>query len=185
MKNALVLHGTSSNSGSNWFPWLKRELVANGYVVEVPNLPEADNPNIDTYNEYLLNNYKFDENTVIIGHSSGAVEILGLLNDYRFPAIKLKACFLVGAFKGDLDWDALKGMVKDFDYAKIAAHSSKFVFIHSDDDPYCPIADAKDLCMKLHGSFVEFQGQGHFSFEANPKFDTFPDLLEIIQDEAV
>jgi len=194
MKNALILHGTSSDHTSNWFPWLERELINLGYEVWTPDLSNADHPNIKRYNEYLLNHYakmgdwsmnwEFNNDSILIGHSSGAVEILGLLNDPNFPDdVKVKACFLVGAFKGDLGWDSLNGMASDFDYERIKNHCPKFIFIHSDDDPYCPIEETRDLCRQVNGKFKEFKGQGHFSYEGNPKYDKFPELLEIIKQE--
>ena len=94
VKNALILHGTDADHTHNWFPWLQKELETLGYELWVPNLPSADHPNIKRYNQFLLNyrgpsgtspiNWKFDEESIIIGHSSGAVEILGLLNDPEF-----------------------------------------------------------------------------------------------------
>lgn len=194
MKNALILHGTDADHTHNWFPWLEKELTDLGYTVWVPDLPQADHPNIKRYNELLLNHYEsagdwtmsweFDENSIIIGHSSGAVEILGLLNDPAFPNdIKIKACFLIGAFKGDLGWETLGGMNEDFDFERIKSKCPKFVFIHSDNDPYCPINDARDLCKQVNGKFVEINGQGHFTVSLDPKYTEFPELLGIIKNE--
>lgn len=186
MKNVLVLHGTNADHTQNWFPWLERELQNLGCEVWVPDLPQADHPDIRRYNEFLLDrsaNWKFDKSSVIIGHSSGAVEILGLLNDPSFPDVTVGACFLVGAFKGDLGWESLGGMVENFDFDRIKQRSSKFVFIHSDDDPYCPIDDARDLCRQLDGEFIELAGQGHFTASLNPRYTAFPELIEAVASE--
>jgi hypothetical protein len=195
MKNALILHGTDADHTQNWFPWLDEELTKLGYEVWVPDLPQADHPNIVRYNNYLLEsnyenadqktNWDFNEESIIIGHSSGAVEILGLLNDTQFPKdVKIRACFLVGAFKSDLGWESLRGMAGKFDYGAIKKKCPKFVFVHSDNDPYCPIKDARDLCTQLGGKFIEIPGQGHFTVSLDSKFTIFPELLEIIKGEA-
>jgi predicted alpha/beta hydrolase family esterase len=105
MKNALILHGTDSNSSANWFPWLKTELEAEGYAVWVPDLPHAEKPNIERYNKFLLShtNWIFSEESIVIGHSSGAVAILGLLQSLP-ETVVVEKCFLVGSFKDDLGW---------------------------------------------------------------------------------
>lgn len=195
MKNALILHGTDASHEQNWFPWLENKLIDLGYLVWVPDLPQAYHPNIDRYNLFLLNHritdgiwgmsWEFNSDSIIIGHSSGAVEILGLLNDPAFPNdVKVKACFLVGAFKGDLGWETLKGMNKEFDFDLIKSRCSKFVFIHSENDPYCPIDDTRELCKQVEGKFINLPGQGHFTVLLNPKYTVFPKLLEIIKIEA-
>jgi predicted alpha/beta hydrolase family esterase len=185
MKNALILHGTDADHNEHWFSWLEKELTKLGYTVWVPDLPQADHPNIERYNKFLLgSDFKFNSETIIIGHSSGAVEILGLLNDPNFPKdVKVKACFLVGAFKGDLGWESLKGMKTDFDYELVKQKSSKFIFIHSDNDPYCPIEDTRDLCKQVDGKFIEIPEQGHFNTGFDPKYKEFPELAEIIKNE--
>lgn len=151
MKNALILHGTNGSSSENWFPWLKGELEQRGYTVWLPDLPHAEKPNIETYNKFILSNkdWEFNEESIIIGHSSGAVEILGLLAVLS-EDIQVNKCFLVGSFINDLGWDSLKELfLKPFDFNTIKKHAKEFIFIHSDNDPYCPLDHAQYLTEKL------------------------------------
>ncbi|MCL5438657.1 MAG: alpha/beta hydrolase [Patescibacteria group bacterium] len=165
MKNALILHGTNSNSSANWFPWLKKELEKLRYKVWVPNLPFSEKPNIQRYNNFIFSNkdWEFDNDSVIIGHSSGAVEILGLLE--ALPnTTTVDKCILVGSFMNNLGWDSLKELfLKPFDFKQIKKHAKEFVFIHSDNDPYCPLEHAKYLSKQLGGKLIVKKGQGHFS----------------------
>ncbi len=165
MNNALILHGTGANSSANWFPWLKAELEKRHYKVWVPDLPDSDQPNIETYNNFLLSNknWMFNKDSIIIGHSSGAVEILGLLEALPKDVV-INKCFLIGSFKDDLGWDSLKKLfIKPFDFKKIKTHAKEFIFIHSNDDPYCPLEHAKYLSKKINGKLIIKDGQGHFS----------------------
>src|SRR5882724_6299930 len=105
----------------NWFPWLQEKLEAKGWNVWVPDLPHAEKPNIQRYNQVLLEGswIQNSEETILIGHSSGSVAILGLLESLPENK-KVKACYLVGAFKNDLEWDALSDLfLKPFDFSKI------------------------------------------------------------------
>src|SRR5664279_4804219 len=104
MKNAIILHGTDATSKDNWFPWLRKELRNDGWKVWVPDLPKANKPNIERYNKFLFANKEFhvDQETVFIGHSSGAVAILGLLQELPADVVVDRA-ILVGAFNKDLD----------------------------------------------------------------------------------
>lgn len=179
MKNALILHGTDSNSSANWFPWLKNELEKKGYKVWVPDLPHAEKPNIERYNNFLLSNkdWVFDDESIIIGHSSGAVEILGLLQSFPEGTV-VNTCILVGSFKDDLGWDSLKELfLKPFDFEKIKQHAKQFIFIHSDNDPYCPLQHAEYLSQKVNGKLIVIKGQGHFS----GKEVTIPQIVEEIK----
>jgi pimeloyl-ACP methyl ester carboxylesterase len=103
IKKALLLHGTGGDSNCNWFPWLRAELENAGWAVWVPDLPHADKPNIRRYNEYILSNkdWVFDDNTIVVGHSSGAVAALGLLQALPESA-KVAKAILVGSFSDTL-----------------------------------------------------------------------------------
>lgn len=184
MKNALILHGTGGNSKENWFGWLKKQLEDDGWQVWVPDLPQADKPNIERYNQYLLTNTKLQLNkdSIIIGHSSGAVAILGLLEALP-DNIAIDTCYLVGAFKDDLNWEALEELfLKPFNFEKIKTKAKRFVFIHSDNDPYCPLEHAKYLSAKLGGELIIVPGQKHFSVGTmGEAYTKFPLLLEKIR----
>lgn len=186
MKQALILHGTDATPQSNWFTWLKGKLEKDGYKVWLPQLPNSDTPNTKVYTDFLLSepDFTFDDETIIIGHSSGAVEVLHLLQ--KLPDdTKIKAAFLVSAFKDDLGWDALGGLFDEpFDFASIKTKAGKFTFLHSDNDPYCPIEHVQYLSGQVGGELIIKSGQGHFNTELGEQYKVFPELLEIIRENA-
>lgn len=187
MKRAVILHGTRADHTHNWFPWLKTELEKLGYKVWVPDLPQADRPNMERYNEFLLGQgWDFRDN-LIIGHSSGAVAILGLLQALP-EQTKINTAFLVGSFtkrlSEDPSWDMLTELFyKPFNFEAIKKKAGKFIFVHSDNDPFCPLEQAQDLHGKLGGEFVLMPGMGHFTQKLDPKFDKFPELLKLIREK--
>lgn len=178
MKNALLLHGTDASSASNWFPWLRRELIEKGYDVWVPDLPHAEKPNIQRYNKFIFaHGFVFTSSSVLIGHSSGAVAILGLLEALPND-IQVDTCILVGSFRNDLGWESLKELfIKPFDFKKIKSRARKFIFIHSDNDPYCPLEHAAYLSAQLHGTLLVKHGEAHFS----GNHVTIPEILELLK----
>lgn len=182
MKNALILHGTGGNSQSNWLPWLKKELEKKDYKVWVPNLPQSDKPSIKRYNKFIFKNkdWQFNNESIIIGHSSGAVAILGLLQHLPENII-VDTCILVGSFKDNLNWQALDDLFKEpFNYSKIKKQAKKIIFIHSDNDPYCPLEHAQYLSKKVNGELIIKKDQGHFNLEKGVQYKKFPLLLKLI-----
>lgn len=186
MKNALILHGTDGSSRGHWFPWLKSQLEAEGYRVWVPDLPGADRPNAKRYTEFLMSNndWQFNDQRVIIGHSSGAVEILNLLQALP-EGTKIRLGILVGSFSSDLakqpEWNTLTGLFETtFDFELIKNRAEKLVFFHSDNDPYCPIEQAKYLADQTSSEFIILPGKGHFSSESNPPVMELPEILPLI-----
>ena len=181
----LILHGTRSDHTKHWFPWLKAELEKLGHEVWVPDLPNANRPNIGNYNKLLLNSGWDFNDSVVIGHSSGAVAILGLLPELPNGA-KIKTAILAGSFTKRLSqspsWEMLRELFEEpFDYEAIKQKADNFLFVHSRDDPVCDIDQARELCRQVKGEMIEFDQMGHFTTSHNPKFTKFPELLEIIK----
>ncbi len=80
MKTAIILHGTLGSPGGNWFQWLKNELEEKGLNVWLPQLPQAEQPSLRKWQRFVKEECPFaiNEQTVIVGHSSGAILALVL-----------------------------------------------------------------------------------------------------------
>ena len=97
---AVILHGTGGSPEGNWFRWLERQLQAKGVEVWLPQLPHAEQPSLREWIAFVHENCPFglDENTVIIGHSSGAVLALALAQENQ---TKLKSVICVSVFTNE------------------------------------------------------------------------------------
>lgn len=183
MKQVLILHGTDASPDTNWFRWLEKTLINDGYKAWLPQLPQSATPNTKTYNEFLLSNtdFIFNDETILVGHSSGAVEILSLLQNLP-DGVKVGDVYLVSAFKDSLGWDALDGLfTEQYDYGRIKTKARSITLVHSDNDPYVPLEHAKFLKDKLDARLLVIRGQGHFNLEQSEGYKEFPLLMQIIE----
>lgn len=184
MKTAILLHGTMADSKSNWLQWLKSELENRGFKVWVPDLPNAELPSLVEWADYILDNCPFEinEETTLVGHSSGAVAVVVLAQDFTH---KIHQIISVGVYK-DLEYlhEVVKFHANDrffdipFNFEKIKQNCDNIVFIHSDDDPYCPLSHAEYMANKTAGKLVVIPGQGHFNLDKSPDYKKFPALLD-------
>ncbi len=179
MKNALILHGTSSNPHGNWFDWLKNLLEKNGYEnVWVPQLPSADKPDMKKYKDFIFgSDFVFNENTTLIGHSSGAVTVLSVLEALPDDT-KIDTAIMVGVYRPDVMHYSSEEVI---DVEKIKGKAKRIVFLHSDDDPYCPLNHAEHYANALNAELVVVHGEDHFSLKLNPKHTKLPKLQEILK----
>lgn len=187
MKNALILHGAGNNSQGNWFPWLKKELEKKGYKVWVPDLPNSETPKLTDWVETIFSNqeWEFNEDSIIIGHSAGATCVVRVLE--RIPlGIKINAAIMVAAFaeRGTKQeyFHYKDGLLeKPFAWGKIKNTAKHFYFIASNNDQYeCGAKQGKIFCDHLGGELIIKPGEGHFSLESNPSYHEFPFLLTLI-----
>lgn len=111
--NFVLLHGFTGSPKDNFFPWLKRELESRGHKVSVPELPNTRNPKIIEQVEYVLKNCKFDEDTVLLGHSLGSVVALKVAENLNKPIKKL--ILGAGFLKPDFE-DHARPFAKSFDW---------------------------------------------------------------------
>lgn len=186
MKNALILHGTDFDKEmkqrfNNWFPWLKEELEKIGYKVWVPELPEAWHPDLER-NWNFLKDFDFNEETVIVGHSSGGAMVFGLLHKLP-PKKKINKAVSVAGFYKDEGWNCEGLFSEKYNWEKIKRQVKKIFVIASNNDPYIKNKQTDYLAKHTGVKPIIIPGSFHLSVgSAGEKFRKFSKLLEIIKE---
>jgi uncharacterized protein len=181
--NFLIIHGSLGSPQGNWFPWIKKELEKEGHTVEVPAFPTPDNQSFASWlavAEQSLKNFDPSQ-TVLIGHSSGAIFVFRLAELTKKP---YKAIFSVCPFMKDLGLDTYDRLNFSFvhhafDWAKIKRNVSHIHCFAGDNDPYVPLSCAQEVA-HLSGASLEIVREGgHLNAETG--YLDFPLLLTKIR----
>lgn len=179
MKKAVILHGTDGKPEGNWFPWLKAKLETKNYEVWVPLLPNNHTPDKEAYNDFLFDSGWDFADSIVVGHSSGAVSVLNLLMDERCPRIKLGvmvSAWSHGVPAGMGSEQFAKLFPKNgFDFEMITKKADRLAFLHSRNDPYCPLDQAEYLSKNLGATLAVLDTGGHLG---DSKVDGFKELWE-------
>lgn len=185
-KNAVILHGTLGSPEGNWFKWLKNELEAKGMEVWLPALPHPEQPSLRAWADYVHAECPFPitTETLVVGHSSGAILALILAQE---NTVTIGVVVAVSVFHDNsLDWEPNSKLFDvDFAWPKIQQNSTKLLFVHSDDDPYVPLEQARYVADNCKGELVVVPSQGHFNLEKSPNYTQFPKLLEILEQKEI
>ena len=185
-KNAIILHGTMGSPDGNWFRWLEAELAEMGLDVWLPQLPNANQPSLRQEADYVRNECPFviNADTLVIGHSSGAILALILAQETETP---IGAVVAVSVFHDNsLKWDANNKLFDvGFNWAAIKTGASKLLFVHSDNDPYVPLDQAKYVADNCDAKMVIVPGQGHFNLEKSEDYRQFPELVKLLRQKEI
>lgn len=176
MKKALILHAWYDSPTGQWYPWLKKELELKGYQVRVPALPTmgTSGPDMETMVKFILDNNLLDKDTVVIGHSLGAVLALRLAERTTF-----KRGILLAAWDyNDLTPEHQSFWTKMTDHSTIKKNVPSWVTIISDNDPYVTKAIAHEMSGRLGAKIVDAGVKGHFL--AKDGVTEVPEVLEFV-----
>jgi predicted alpha/beta hydrolase family esterase len=175
-RNAIIFHGTGGNPDIAWYPWLARRLADRGYTVEVPHYPGVNAEPIDTFLPKVLANHRFDEDTVLVGHSGGAALLLALLEHLD---VTVAQAVLVAGYSTVPNTNAEPVLQATYDWAAIKAHVKDLYFINSRKDPYgCDAEQGRAMFERLGGTQI-IRDDGHFGDYDQP-YDTFELLDRLI-----
>ena len=141
----ILIHGNGgSTAGDHWLPWLERELSALGLDVINRTFPD----NVKARAEFWLpfiEELGADDDTILIGHSSGAVAAMRYAETHR-----LLGSVLVGVCHTDLgdSGEAASGYFRlPWQWEQIRANQKWIAIYQSTDDPLIPVAEAA-LCRR-------------------------------------
>lgn len=171
---AILIHGNGGCTAADyWLPWVERELRAVG--LDVINFTFPDN--VKARARFWLPHLEAldaDDQTILIGHSSGAVAAMRYAETH-----KLLGSILVGVCHTDLGdpFEAASGYyATPWDWPAIRANQQWIAIYGSSDDPHIPIAEPRFVAAELKCSYYEFTDRGHFN-------DTheFPEIVALVK----
>lgn len=176
----VLVHGNGGSLGTdNWFPYTKAKLEALGLSVMSPNMPDNMLARESEWLPFLKNELRADDNTILIGHSSGAVAAMRYAeNNKLYGSILVGACY---TDLGDEDEKASGYYNRRWRWDKIKANQNWIVQFASTDDPYIPIKEARHIHSMLNTEYYEANNEGHYS-QDRAKVE-FPEIIEIIREK--
>ncbi|EKE25993.1 MAG: putative esterase protein-like protein, partial [uncultured bacterium (gcode 4)] len=179
--NAIILHGTWDNPDNFWFPYIKEGLEIMWYEVWTPILPNAEKPNLKDWLTFVTENWKFNSETILIGHSAGSQLILSILEKNE---IKIAKAILISGYAKPLPKDDQTSIEKDdFLWKKIRNKAGEIFFINSDNDPWsCDDKQGKIMFDNLGWTLI-IKHDGHMgSTTYNQPYREFPLILKLCSD---
>lgn len=181
MKNAIILHGTDCKPTSFWHPSIKKFLEAIGYFVWVPELPNADKPDLKKWLPFVLKGGKINKDTILIGHSAGSPFILSILESINITIHK--AILVAGYAQLKSQKDNPLILQKKYNWTKIKKNVKDIIFINSSDDPWgCNDKAGIYLFKNLGGTLIIREGEGHMGSDSfNQPYTRFPLLEKLLE----
>lgn len=158
----ILVHGYKSSPEKNFFPWLSNELKRRGFEVICPELPNPENPDVVAWTETLVKEVKvLTKDDVIVGHSLGGAAALRMLEAVEARTTP-QACVLISA-PWFINAEQLRGFfLTELDHDVLMWRASKFVVIHSKNDPVIPFSHAERYAQVFHARLVSTEADGHF-----------------------
>ncbi len=160
-----------------WYPWITKQLEKLRVKVIAKNMPDADLARKEYWLPFIEKQLEGDENSILIGHSSGAVAAL------RYAEIhKLQGIILVSASYTDLGDEHEKAshyFDDPWQWDKIKKNVKWIIQFHSLNDPYIPVEKARYIAKQLNTEYQEYKDQGHFASDVGKK--EFPEIIETIK----
>ena len=95
-----------STTQDNWFPSVKKDLEKEGFEVVAAEFPDPDLARESYWIPFLTDTLKVDKNTILVGHSSGAIASMRVAEKHQ-----ILGSVLVGAYHTDLGMEAEKKSV--------------------------------------------------------------------------
>ncbi|MFA6136057.1 MAG: alpha/beta hydrolase [Candidatus Paceibacterota bacterium] len=184
MKTAVIIHGSPtkkeyftrkkpSQSNKHWLSWIQKELNLKGILAQTPEFPEPYKPVYEKWCS-VFEQFKIDENTMLIGHSCGGGFLVRWLSENK---VKVGNVVLVAPWIDPNHY--LKTNFFDFKIDPNLAKRTKKLIIFESNNDFKEIQKSIDILRtKLKGAnFKKFKNMGHF-ISSSMKTDKFPELLK-------
>ena len=177
MSKVIFIPGNGGGGpNDNWFPYLKEELEKEEVEVIAVQFPDSILAR-ESYWIPFLEQLKADQETILIGHSSGAIAAMRDAENHT-----ILGSVLVGTYYTDMGLEMEKKSEyfgRPWQWDKIREHQQWIIQFASQNDPWIPIEEARFVRDKLQTEYYESIDQGHFGGDHYKL--TFPELLQAIK----
>lgn len=158
----------------HWMPWLQQQLQARGIPSERPHMPDPWHMDYEAYKQEF-EKYSVDEDTVLIGHSSGCAFLTRWLGDTQQPAAKL---ILVAPWKNASTDDTYRKAFYGFSIDKsISQRVPRICIFSSDNEEEEGKASAAIYQQALNAELIILPQHGHYTL-GDMHTEIFPELLK-------
>ena len=164
MKTAYIFHDSFCDPFSEWYPWMKETLESKGYLVIVPKFPSPAGQSYESW-KVVIKNYinTFDTSTIIIGHGTGGVFALRIVQELTQ---KIQGLFLVASYGepiGNIGYDRINKTFYEpaLDWKKIKEHAATIRIFAGDQDPFVPLTITERLAEGLGENIETIPEGGH------------------------
>lgn len=166
----------------SWFPSLQAGLQPYGVETVVRDMPDPVHARAEYWLPFMEDVLNIDRDTIVIGHSSGAVAAMRYAETHAVAGLVLVGvCWtdlgmeeerLAGYYDEAWDWDMIRLNSGDVGVTVFAAP----------DDPWIPFEEAQHVASMLQAEFISLPGEGHFiGFPYGTKRE-FPELLAVLRE---
>lgn len=170
----ILIHGNGGcTAADGWLPFVERDLRALGLDVTNRTFPDNVRARAAVWLPFL-ETLGADAQTVLIGHSSGAVAAMRYAESHR-----LLGSVLVSVCHTDLGdaGERASGYYRDpWRWDDIRRHQPWIGLFHSTDDPLIPVAEARFVARQLACHYFEHTDRGHFTGRG-----PFPELVQFVR----
>lgn len=160
MTKVIFIHGNGGCTAEDaWYPRLESECAALGLDVVNETFPD----NVKARARFWLPHLEAlgaDEDTILIGHSSGAVAAMRYAETHRLlGSILVSACYTDLGDRGEAESGYYSA---PWQWERIRDNQQWIAIYHSTDDPLIPISQPRFIAKQLRCSYFEFNDRGHF-----------------------
>ena len=144
--------------------------------MEIPHYPGVNAEPIAEFLPGVLANHRFDERTVLVGHSGGAALLLAVLEHLE---VTIAQAVLVAGYSTPPNTSPEPVLQESYDWDAIRSHVRDLYVVNSAVDPYgCDAAQGRALFDRLGGTLI-IRNDGHFGDHDQP-YPTFELLDRLI-----
>ncbi|XP_076159087.1 serine hydrolase RBBP9 isoform X1 [Alosa pseudoharengus] len=176
LKKAIIVPGNGAGDVEhcNWYGWANKQInKIPGMTSLLRNMPDPVTARETIWLPFMEEELKCDEETVIIGHSSGAAAAMRYAETRKVFAI-----VLVGAYTSDLGDETEREsgyFSRPWQWEQIRGNVSHIVQFGSTDDPFLPWEEQEEVANGLQAELHKYSDRGHFMNSQ------FPELIKVVK----